>query len=153
MPTGPVLILIAALIPTTTWAICQQSAEIRLFFDRLNGAWQGKAMTTPIGPRPYDINFIQRGPFRIYGQANPGAAIHHWDFYCDNERFKLRFLSTFAGNREPLLLEAVRISGTRIDFKAKDPDFLELIVRMGEDHSVFEVLHAGERHVLIELQR
>ncbi|PVV13859.1 MAG: hypothetical protein B6D82_07145 [gamma proteobacterium symbiont of Ctena orbiculata] len=153
MQTGSLPILIATLIPATTWALCQQSPEARLFFDRLSGDWQGEAVTTPVGPLPYDISFRHRGPFWIYGEADPGAAIHHWDFYCEDEELLLRFLSTFGGNRDPLLLEPIRITDSEIHFKAQDPDFLEVKVRFGARHSAFEILHYGERHVLIELER
>ena len=40
-----------------------------------------------------------------------------------------------------------------LHFKAQTPPFLEVKVRPGTTHSVFEVLHHGERHVLIELAR
>jgi len=50
-------------------------------------------------------------------------------------------------------LEAIRITDAEIHFKAQNPAFLEVIVRPGYTHSVFEVLHHGERHVLIELER
>ncbi|MBT3048027.1 MAG: hypothetical protein G8D61_21440 [gamma proteobacterium symbiont of Ctena orbiculata] len=153
MQTGPLLILLAALLPAAAWAQCQQGPETRLFFDSISGAWQGEAVTTPVGTLPYDIDFKQRGPFRIYGEADPGAAIHHWDFYCESGELRLRFLSTFGGNRDPLLLESIGITTEEIHFKAREPDFLEVKVRFGDRFSVFEVLHHGERHVLIELTR
>ncbi|MET0070519.1 MAG: hypothetical protein ABW096_10795 [Candidatus Thiodiazotropha sp.] len=153
MQTGLLLILLAALVNAAAWAQCQQGPETRLFFDSLSGAWQGEAVTTPVGTLPYDIDFKQRGPYWIYGEADPGAAIHHWDFYCGNGELRLRFLTTFGGNRDPLLLESIGITTEEIHFKAREPDFLEVKVRFGDRFSVFEVLHHGERHVLIELTR
>ena len=140
------------LLSANTWAGCQQVPGVTLFFDRLAGDWQGEAVVTPVGPRPYDIRFERLEPFWIYGQANPGAAIHPWGFYCEDDELRLRFLSTFRGNRDPLLLEAVRITDAEVQFKAQAPAFLEVAVRPGNSRSVIEVLHHGERHVLIELE-
>ena len=153
MQTRTTLALVLALVSATTWAECQQAPGVGQFFDRLSGDWHGEAVTTPVGPRPYDISFERRDPFWIYGQTNPGAAIHHWGFYCEDVELRLRFLSTFRGNRDPVLLEAIRITDAEIHFKAQKPAFLEVKVRPGYTHSVFEVLHHGERHVLIELER
>lgn len=110
-------------------------------------------MITPVGPRPYDIAFKRLEPTSIYGTGNPGAAIHHWRFYCDKEKLWLRFLSTFRGNRDPILLEATTINDAGIHFKAKRPTFLEVKIRLGLTQSTIEVLHHGQRHVLIELFR
>jgi hypothetical protein len=51
------------------------------------------------------------------------------------------------------LLEAISITDTQIHFKAKTPAFLQVKIRPGQKHSFFEVMHHGERHVLIELKR
>ena len=153
MQTRTMLVPVLLLVSAATWAECQQVAAVRLFFDRLSGDWQGEAVTTPIGPRPYDISFERRDAFWIYGQADPGAAIHHWGFYCEGSELRLRFLSTFRGNRNPVLLEAIGLKDDEIHFKAENPAFLEVKVRPGYTRSVFEVLHHGKRHVLIELKR
>lgn len=147
------LVLILPFLPDAVLSDCRQDGNVQTFFDRLTGAWHGEAVATPIGPRPYDISFTRRDPFWIYGQADPGAAVHHWGFYCDDGELWLRFLSTFRGNRDPVLLEALTITDSEIHFKAENPDFLEVLVRPGYSHSTFEVLHHGKRHVLIELKR
>ena len=147
------LAAVCALVSATPLADCQQDPGVTQFFDRLAGDWRGEALTTPVGPRPYDIRFERLEPFWIYGQADPGAAIHHWGFYCEDAELRVRFLSTFRGNRDPLLLEAVRITDTDVHFKAQSPAFLEVTVRPGDSRSVIEVLHHGERHVLIVLER
>lgn len=147
------LTVLCALVSATTWADCQQVPGVALFFERLTGDWRGEAVITPVGPRPYDISFERREPFWMYGQADPGAAIHHWGFYCEDTELRLRFLSTFRGNRDPVLLEAVRITDAGAHFKAQTPAFLEVAVHPGSSRSVIEVLHHGERHVLIELAR
>lgn len=132
---------------------CKLDSKIQSFFDKLDGNWSGEAVTTPVGLRPYDINFERREAFWIYGQADPGAAIHHWGFYCEKDELWLRFLSTFRGNQSPTLLIANTITDTEILFKAISPDFLEVKILPGKQQSLFEVLHYGKRHVLIELSR
>jgi hypothetical protein len=134
-------------------ADCLNDDDTAAFFNQLTGAWHGEAVTTPVGPRPYNITFERREADWIYGQADPGAALHHWGFYCENGDLWLRFLSTFRGNRDPILLKATTISADETHFKANDPAFLDVRIRPESKHSEFEVLHYGERHVLIKLKR
>lgn len=147
------LLLLLPITSVSAGPVCEQDNRVLRFFDQLDGAWQGEAVTTPVGPRPYAINFDRRETFWIYGQADPGAAIHHWGFYCDEGQLWLRFLSTFRGNRTPTMLKAKNISDAEIHFKAIDPAFLEVKIRAGNKQGQFEVLHHGKRHVLIELKR
>jgi hypothetical protein len=147
------LVLILQVASFSAWSDCDEDSDVQTFFDRLSGAWQGEAVTTPVGPLPYDISFKRREPFWIYGQAMPGAAVHHWGFYCEHGELWLRFLTTFRGNRDPILLQAISITDTQTLFKAKTPAFLQVKIRPGQTHSSFEVMHHGERHVLIELKR
>lgn len=147
------LLLLIPFMSVSAWPECRTDNDVQALFDRLSGAWHGEAVTTPLGPLRYDIHFTRREPFWIYGKAEPGAADHHWGFYCDGGELWMRFLSTFRGNREPTLLEAITITRAEIQFRAKKPDFLQVKVRPGLNHSQFEVLHHGERHVLIELKR
>jgi len=148
-----VLALLLQILPFSARPDCEENSSVRTFFGLLSGDWQGQAVTTPVGPGPYDISFERREPFWIYGQAEPGASVHHWGFYCEDGKLWLRFLSTFRGNTNPVLLEATAIAADEIRFRANNPDFLEVTVRPGRDHSQFEVLHHGKRHVLIELER
>ena len=148
-----ILLLLFSVLSASAGMDCELDSKVQHFFGQLEGGWNGEAVTTPVGPRPYDIDFEHREMFWIYGQADPGAAIHHWGFYCDKGELWLRFLSTFRGNRSPTLLKAKTITDSEIHFKAIDPDFLEVKIRPSEKQSQFEVLHHGERHVLIELQR
>ncbi|HSH30245.1 MAG TPA: hypothetical protein VK971_10090 [Thiohalobacter sp.] len=145
--------LVLALASATAVAECPGTPAAEAFFNRLAGAWNGRASVTPVGPRPYDIHFEQRDSTWIYGSADPGAAIHHWGFYCHGGRLQLRFLSTFRGNRSPTLLDAVEITGERVVFQAREPEFLRVVVTPGWKQSRFEVLHHGKPHVLIELTR
>lgn len=145
--------LLLATASTAAVADCLETPAIASFFDRLAGSWNGRVSVTPIGPRPYDIRFEHRDRGWIHGRANPGAAIHHWGFYCQDDTLQLRFLSTFRGNSTPTLLDAVQVARDKVVFQAREPEFLRVVVTPGRTHSRFEVLHHGERHVLIELRR
>ncbi len=138
--------------PTIT-AACEDLVPVQALLDTLSGDWKGRATVTPVGPLPYDISFTRRGPHWIYGQAVPGAAIHHWGFYCEDSELWMRFFSTFRGNRTPILLRPVSIKRDEILFRASEPAFLAVSVRAADDAAQFEVLHHGKRHVLIRLQR
>ena len=145
--------LVLTIASTLAGADCPDTPAAGALFDRLAGAWNGRASVTPVGPRPYDIRFERRDRNWIYGSAEPGAAIHHWGFYCRDGGLQLRFLSTFRGNRDPTLLDAVEISDDRLVFQAREPEFLRVVVTPGREQSRFEVLHHGKRHVLIKLER
>ena len=74
----------------------------------LEGSWQGQARVTPVGPRPYDMTYVRRAPSRVEGQAHLGASTHYWTFYAERDLLRLRFLSTFGGNLQPLVLTATQ---------------------------------------------
>ncbi len=145
------LVLLWSTMSVAVPSDCGDDINVQTFFDRMIGEWKGEAVSSPVGPRPYDIAFKRLESKRIYGTADPGAAIHHWGFYCDKGKLWLRFLSTFSGNRDPILLEATAINVSEIHFKAKLPTFLEVKIRSGQTQSFIEVLHYNQRHVLIEL--
>jgi hypothetical protein len=126
------LVLILQVASFSAWSGCDEDSDVQTFFDRLSGAWQGEAVTTPVGPLPYDISFKRREPFWIYGQAMPGAAVHHWGFYCEHGELWLRFLTTFRGNRDPIVLQAISITDTQTLFKAKTPA-LARVTKIGRD--------------------
>ena len=81
------------------------SSDAQKLLHILANEWQGEAVITPLGPRSYDIHFQIRGENWIFGTANPGAALHHWGFYCEDNVLWLRFLSTFRGNTRPILFK------------------------------------------------
>ena len=147
------LILLWSIVSVAVSSDCGDDINVQAFFNRMIGEWQGEAVTTPVGPLSYDIEFKRLESRSIYGAADPGAAVHHWVFYCDKGKLWLRFLSTFRGNRDPLLLEATAINVSEIHFKAKLPAFLEVVIQSGQTQSFIEVLHHDQRHVLIELVR
>lgn len=129
------------------------AGHIDTFLRRIEGAWRGQAAITPIGPRPYDITFTRGPTGALEGTAEPGRAIHHWSFDCADGTLKLRFTSSFRGNRQPLLLMAVGETDGALMFRAAQPDFLAVRIAAGESDVLIQVLHHDRLHVEIRLRR
>ncbi|MCK7495774.1 MAG: hypothetical protein MZW92_35985 [Comamonadaceae bacterium] len=114
---------------------------------------RGRRVITPIGPRPYDISFASNAAGEIEGAAEPGGAIHTWTFHRDGEDLKLRFLSTFRGNRQPVLLKARGARDSAVIFQALRPEFLSVRIRAETQTLVMRVFHGDRLHVEIRLHR
>ncbi len=126
--------------------------EIEGFLTNITGAWRGNAVLTPVGPLPYDITFTRMGDNGVEGAADPGAAIHYWRFVKQEDGVKLRFLSTFRGNTEPIYLLARSRLGKAVVFRALDPSYLEVHVSLAARDSFIRVLLRDELHVEILLE-
>ena len=138
-------ILLTLLISTDLYAQALAPERSKAFLASLEGAWQGQAIVTPIGPRPDDITFQRNAQGHLEGNANPGAAIHDWIFYRENGQLKLRFLSTFAGNRQPRFLVATgEAAAGAIRFRARQPDFLAVHVRPATNAATVQVFLHGQ---------
>jgi hypothetical protein len=122
------------------------------FLAAVEGPWAGQARVTPIGPRPYDMTFVRTAPRRVEGEAHPGASIHYWTFYEEDETLKLRFLSTFGGNRQPLFLTATAEHDGVMVFHAPQPGFLAVHVRPQAETLTIEIFLRGKPHVEIHLR-
>ncbi len=129
------------------------AADVSAFLGRIQGAWQGEASITPIGPRPYDISFAPNAAGEIEGAADPGGAIHTWTFHRDGEDLKLRFLSTFRGNRQPVLLKARGARDGAVIFQALRPEFLSVRIRAETQTLAMRVFHGDRLHVEIRVHR
>jgi hypothetical protein len=122
------------------------------FLAAVEGPWAGQARVTPIGPRPYDMTFVRTAPRRVEGEAHPGASIHYWTFYEEDETLRLRFLSTFGGNRQPLFLTATAEHDGVMVFDAPQPGFLAVHVRPQAETLTIEIFLRGKPHVEIHLR-
>jgi hypothetical protein len=122
------------------------------FLGAVEGPWEGQAHVTPIGPRPYDMTFVRTAPRRVEGEAHPGASIHYWTFYEEDETLKLRFLSTFGGNRQPLFLTATAEHDGVLVFHAPQHGFLEVHVRPQAETLTIQIFLRGQPHVEIHLR-
>ena len=123
------------------------------FQNRLVGKWSGQATLTPLGPRPYNIDFQFDAEGILKGAANPGASIHHWWFYTDEGRLTLRFLSTFADNQTPTYLYGTQIDPATYRFHAEHPDFLSLTMKLRPTQIAVDIFHHDNPHVSIRLER
>jgi len=129
------------------------SDRIAAFLAAVEGKWEGKAAVTPIGPRPYDITFRRNATGDLEGSAQPGGATHVWTFRQEGRSLQLRFLSTFRGNRQPiLLLLQDEVDGEWV-FQAVQPVFLKVRIRIETREMVIRVLHHDRLHVEIRLRR
>jgi hypothetical protein len=127
--------------------------EIGTFLARIEGAWQGQALITPIGPRPYDITFARNAAGEFEGAAEPGDATHIWAFHRNGETLELRFLSTFRGNRQPILMTAADEVDGAVIFSAVRPAFLQVRIRAESQTLMIRVFHGDRLHVEIRLHR
>ena len=120
---------------------------------RLIGTWQGRAEQTPIGPTPYDIAFSRMGDGAVYGVADPGLALHHWRFLVVDGHLRLRFLSTFRGNKRPMWLYAESLTETAAHFRGRDRDHVTVHVEPGEQDLKLDIFLRDKPHVSIRLER
>jgi hypothetical protein len=123
------------------------------FLTGLEKPWYGRATHTPVGPRPYDITFKRHPQGHLKGAARPSEiSTHYWTFYQEDQALKLRFLSTFAGNTQPLLLRATEIVKNTWIFKTPRLRFLEVHVKPQAQALDIVIFLRGERHVEIHLK-
>ena len=128
--------------------------NFKAFLTAIEGSWKGQAVTTPVGPRPYDIRFRRTSNTLLEGHANPGEeATHYWTFFISDQVPALRFLSTFAGNRQPLLLIASAANINEWRFNASDPSYLEVRVKPQKQELMITIYIHSKLHVVIKLTR
>lgn len=122
------------------------------FLSALEGSWKGQAVMTPIGPRPYDLNF-ERGADGLVSASSGESTVHYWTFYRQENDLVIRFLSTFGGNREPILLYAAQRDESGILFRANNPELLSVRVSYPAERLSIDVFHWDQPHVSIRLTR
>ena len=145
----------------TVWLLCQSQAVVaesaeessREILQRLPGDWNGEAIVTPIGPMDYDIVFHTCSDGTVAGVAKTGASLHYWIFIRDLEALRLRFLSTFNGNRKPIYLVSSSSEERIIKFHTPSLKFLTLDMEHTDRLVDLRVYHDNQLHVHIRLQR
>jgi hypothetical protein len=147
------IILLQLSLSSATVSIPPTVTERAAFLRALAGAWQGEARVTPVGPRPYDITFTRTDSHTLHGAAVPGASTHYWTFYEADGVLKLRFLSTFAGNRQPLFLTGTTVHEGLMVFHATPTGFLEVQIRPQADTVIIHIILRSQPHVEIVLTR
>ena len=126
---------------------------IARFLSGVQGEWVGRAQTTPIGPRRYDISFAETTAGTVDGQAQTGASTHYWSFFNEAGNLRIRFLSTFGGNQEPIFLDVAKREVGGILFRAARLPLLSVRVFMSAERLDIDVFHWNEPHVEIRLAR
>jgi hypothetical protein len=99
------------------------------------------------------MTFVCTAPQRVEGAAHPGASTHYWSFYEEAAILTLRFLSTFAGNQQPLWLTVIGGQDEALVFRTAQPDFLEVRVRPQARTLAIHIVLRGKPHVEIHLAR
>ena len=150
IPATALAILLVLLAQTAPLAA---SDDATAFLSALEGRWHGRAELTPIGPRPYDITFTRTPAQQVAGSAHPGDATHYWTFYADADQLHLRFLTTFAGNRDPVFLDAREWGNDGVLFRAGAAPILSVRVNPLADRLLIDVFHWDKPHVAIRLKR
>ena len=124
-----------------------------MFLAMLEGSWSGQAEVTPVGPRPYDMVLARTASGQVEGAAHPGRSIHTWTFFAHDGSLRLSFLTTFAGNRDPIQFQPARWIDEWAVFRAVQPDHLEVRVRPESSRLAIDVLLRERLHVSIRLER
>jgi len=134
--------------------------EFRLSLDRIEsilsllpGYWVGKAIETPVGPVDYDMAFHTCSDGTVAGVADTGASLHYWQFSHRDENLRIRFLSTFAGNRTPVMLIPGTPEGATLNFYAPEREILTLGITPTMIQIDIRVFHHTKPHVHIRLTR
>ena len=123
------------------------------FLENLVGHWHGEAVTTPIGPQPYTIEFQRQPDGDVAGVADTGGSLHHWEFIHRDGELQLRFLTTFRGNTQPNWFYVESRVPNAISFRAKRPTYLRVDITSAKQEVGIEVFLHEQIHVTIELTR
>lgn len=119
----------------------------------LPGAWDGRAIETPVGPVDYAIGFHRCETGVVAGVAALSVSDHHWQFRQTDDGLRLVFLSTFGGNQTPTRLVVTKAEASTLWFRAPELPLLTLSVTLAEPHLDIRVFHHQQPHVTIRLTR
>ena len=148
---GLPLIVCASMLAGSVLA--DEKPRTRAFLNGIVGAWKGRAVTTPSGPRPYDMTFTRQSNTSVTATANPGNSQHHWTFSISKGQLHLSFLSTFRGNRTPRRFLPAIFEKQESVFRTKRPDHLTVRIRLTSECLNINVFRHARLHVAIKLVR
>ena len=123
------------------------------FLSAVSGRWEGRAVHTPVGPFPYDIDFARDAEGCAAGVARPGSFHHRWQFCPAGDGLELEFLSDFGGNDQPLYLQLHGTDNDTFMFHSRTHAFLKVGARFEGECLRLQVLHDDRLHVEIHLRR
>ncbi|MEA3277784.1 MAG: hypothetical protein U9Q81_21390 [Pseudomonadota bacterium] len=119
----------------------------------LTGDWEGEAYRTPQGRLPYAIRFERTAEGHVSAVANPGGALHHWTFFEEAGALRLRFLTTFGGNDEPIHLVANGSAADAFEFRSGTLEHLRVRIEPHDRMIDVDVSLHGKPHVGIRWAR
>lgn len=146
------LLCVCCLLVNTSCRSDSSKISYADFIKNIQANWKGCAISTPVGPRPYDIHFVKAASGHVNGMADPGpVSNHHWSYQLEGDVLWLRFLSTFRGNDQPIWLSAIDQDKNTIIFRSKRVRKLRVEVSLiGKEHKIEIYLHE-KPHVSIRL--
>ena len=147
------IVLFGFSLVSTSNEVLHPVDSIERYLQSLPGFWSGEAIETPVGSMNYDMFFHSCSNGTIAGVAKTGASLHYWQFMPDQENFRLRFLSTFGGNRRSTLLLPWASEGEKLKFYAPGLKLLTLEFTFSKRVINIRVFHHDKPHVHIRLAR
>ena len=155
-PLMPVKLFLIVLLAGTSLAAAPNELlypikSIERHLQILPGFWKGEAIETPVGPMNYDMVFHTCSDGTIAGVAKTGASLHYWQFKPNQGDLRLRFLSTFRGNRNPVLLLPRVSEGETLKFYAPKLKILTLDITFSKTRIDIRIFHHDKPHVHIRL--
>ncbi len=148
-----IAVLLSGSVSAATEAYPLPQERIHHFLNALLGPWDGEAVETPVGSVDYDITFQECDDGAHVGVAETGASLHYWRFFEVRGGLRLRFMSTFAGNRQSTLLLPSGIQENAIRLFAPQQEILTLNITPERSQIDIRVFHWGKPHVRIVLER
>ncbi|WP_064609565.1 hypothetical protein [Photobacterium sp. J15] len=155
--TKPLLMIFLATLVLFTLSDSEKSqSQVEQLLLPLIGCWEGEALKTPRGALPYPVCFKRLDDGTLYGLAKLNVSDHHWYFYLNNKKSRLRFMSTFADNLKPVNLPATKLQARHIEFSTapfSNEHASQLHIAIDKVHKgyLFTMTLQGVEHVIIRL--
>ena len=129
------------------------AGQISEFLELLTSDWKGTAVQTPVGPVEYNIIFVKNPDAHITGAAYLNRSTHYWDFYRKAGQLNLNFLSTFAGNDEPIKFISHQYSEDGLEFNSLSRNDVKVIINPDQTNLVIRIFLDDKAHVKISMKK
>jgi len=129
------------------------SSHINYFLMLISNDWKGTAVQTPIGPVTYNIKFLKNSSGHVTGAAYLSRSTHYWDFYRNSDELNLKFLSTFAGNDQPIIFKSYYYSNEGFEFNSTSRNDVKVIIKPETQKMTIRIFLRDQAHVNIELEK
>lgn len=129
------------------------SNRINDFLNLISSNWRGTAVQTPIGRVTYNIEFLKDTNGQVTGAAFLHRSTHYWVFYPQEDKLKLKFLSTFAGNDRPIFFHALHYSQDGYEFSSISRNDVKVFIKPEKQEMTIRIFLRNQAHVKIELEK